>query len=91
MTKRTCVLCKHFLFDAGHADYSDVTPGYDWSMECNIHLDRDGKRIILAEGEFLPSYWELRWYLSGHDVTEDQLRTTLLTAETCPDFEEVEG
>jgi hypothetical protein len=57
-------------------------------MECSIHLDCDGKRIVLAEGKLLPSWTKLRWYLSGHDVTQDQLRTTLLTAETCPDFEE---
>lgn len=30
-----CVLCKHFYFDPGHEDYSDLTPGESTIIGCN--------------------------------------------------------
>jgi hypothetical protein len=31
---RYCVGCKHWVFDPGHPGYSEYTPGYGWSSEC---------------------------------------------------------
>jgi len=31
---RTCILCEHFDFDGGEPDYSEYTPGANWSCEC---------------------------------------------------------
>ena len=46
VTKRAlvkiCLFCKHFVFSPGDAGYSEYTPGYEASMDCNIHdLDID--------------------------------------------------
>lgn len=30
----TCVACKHWRVDVGEGDYSEVTPGADFTMEC---------------------------------------------------------
>jgi len=32
---RTCLLCAHYQWDSGSSGYSEVTPGYGWSSECN--------------------------------------------------------
>ena len=31
---RTCLLCSHFRFHEGCRGYSELTPGYEASLEC---------------------------------------------------------
>jgi hypothetical protein len=89
-SKRVCVLCKYFGFDCAEPDWSDLTPGRGWSMECGIYVNGAGERVDPTPfSDWGREGLSLRWYLDGHEVTQEQLRTTLLTAETCPDFEEV--
>lgn len=33
--RRLCLFCKHFYFDPGMADISDITPGWDSTIECS--------------------------------------------------------
>ena len=48
---RSCLECKHWQFDAGYPDYSEVTPGEDWSMECcKLHFRLSG--FDISEKEF---------------------------------------
>ena len=32
---KTCILCKEMRFDPGEQDWSEVTPGCDWSSHCS--------------------------------------------------------
>ena len=80
--RRVCVVCKHFVFDPGCPDWSDVTPGDDWSMQCSVWVDKDGRRTDDQDAQS-----EVRFCIGGSDTTEAELRAALLTAETCPDFE----
>lgn len=61
---RTCIGCKFWQFDAGIPDWSDVTPGEDWSSGCA----KD------------------HWRLSGFEVTQEQYRTKLQSAQNCRDY-----
>ena len=67
------MLCKWWDFDPGCYASSNDTPGDAWSELCSKDHGADG--------------WG--WRLSGTSTTTDELRKQLLTAETCPDFEEV--
>lgn len=31
---KLCVMCEHWDFDGGEPGYSELTPGYDASMDC---------------------------------------------------------
>lgn len=35
MNEKLCVFCKHWQFDGGSAGYSELTPGYNGTMECS--------------------------------------------------------
>ena len=34
MSDITCIDCKHWYFDGGERDWSEVTPGSSWSSAC---------------------------------------------------------
>lgn len=36
--EKLCIMCKHFYFESGDPDYSEVTPGYDATMGCHKNL-----------------------------------------------------
>ena len=37
-TRKLCIFCKHFRWDQGYGDLSDITPGADASMWCSLNL-----------------------------------------------------
>lgn len=59
-TPKTCILCKHMAFDGGELDYSEYTPGSEWSSDCAMrHWSMGGsdvsentyvKNMMTAEG-----------------------------------------
>jgi hypothetical protein len=56
MNERTCISCKHFDFDSGMPDMSDLTPGTSWSLTCRM-------RHYYLSGTFAPSQEEFRMTL----------------------------
>lgn len=39
----SCVACKHWRFDEGEPDYSELTPGTEWNSSCEKgHWDVGG-------------------------------------------------
>ena len=32
---KTCIHCSHWYFHSGYSDWSEVTPGENWSMGCS--------------------------------------------------------
>jgi len=56
---KTCLLCHHFHLNAGDRGYSEMTPGYDFSMECEkkvwewdqFDTDEDAFRKMLTTAE----------------------------------------
>ena len=34
MDRRVCYECRHFYMSVGDVAYSEITPGYSWSMDC---------------------------------------------------------
>ena len=60
MSEKLCVFCKHFEFDEGEEGYSELTPGSDTLMGCDLgkwdHYNLEGfgpdgfrKTILQAE------------------------------------------
>lgn len=35
-TERICWLCKHFLYTQADSGYSEMTPGWNFDIQCNI-------------------------------------------------------
>ena len=64
--KKTCIFCEHFRVETGDPGYSELTPGYSWSMSCckgkwSFDPDRDGLkeyRKILTTAEKCDSFKE---------------------------------
>ena len=47
---KTCILCKHFDFNSGEEDYSDLTPGEAWSASClRGHFVMVGRKVTSDE------------------------------------------
>lgn len=47
---RLCSYCKHWYFSAGGRGYSELTPGYDWSMNCmKGHWELNGYDVTAEE------------------------------------------
>jgi hypothetical protein len=52
MDKKNCIMCKHWEFDSGEPDYSEWTPGENWSMHCKKSVwDTYGSGYI-SQSEF---------------------------------------
>jgi hypothetical protein len=34
--EKLCLFCKNFYFNPGEKGYSDMTPGYDTTLGCNL-------------------------------------------------------
>lgn len=39
--EKTCIFCKHFYFDPGYPDWSEVTPGQEASVGCYKYVYPD--------------------------------------------------
>lgn len=46
MNKKNCMLCEHWEFDGGSPEYSEWTPGSDWSMECHKNIWKCDKNYM---------------------------------------------
>ena len=80
MADKVCVLCKHLEFDPGYPDYSEYTPGEDWSSGCTYNRYNDGQQNPLA--------WSTDSL--GRIKSADDYRKFLLTANDCKFYDEVE-
>lgn len=49
---KNCTLCRFFHWDQGEAALSDVTPGWDASIECRNTMITDYDRYPYGTGEF---------------------------------------
>ena len=46
---KCCIFCKHWEFYPGHPDWSEVTPGDNWSSRCCKYVWRVGGYSITEE------------------------------------------
>jgi hypothetical protein len=45
--KNKCINCKNWYFNSGCSDFSDQTPGYDFSFEClKNHWDFSNNTLL---------------------------------------------
>ena len=72
--QRTCILCKYFNVHTATSDWSEVTLGEDFEINCTKVVTKNP--------------YSTHFYIYGEDLTEEKFRTTLLTAVNCKDFEE---
>ena len=68
---KNCLFCKHFHFDSGSPGYSEMTPGSDMSMGCELFSYSRPKKY---------------WQFSHAETTENKFRQYMVSAETCPDY-----
>lgn len=64
--EKLCLFCKHFYFDPGEPDYSDVTPGSDMSIGCRLGFwsedsfwDEDGYRECQLKARTCPKFEQI--------------------------------
>ena len=70
-TTQSCLFCKEFFFDPGHADYSEVTPGSTCTIRCGKNLWPTNEEIDVDSEIEYPSIRELVKAISfGADCKE---------------------
>ena len=74
-----CVFCKHWRFDGGSPDYSELTLGDEATIGCaKKHWPCPSRAWAYSE-EAHPL----------HNYSEYTFREAILCAQTCPDYEQV--
>lgn len=73
MSEKLCVFCEHWAFQGGDSGYSELTPGWNASMECNKGYWKKGKKFITIL----------------HIGSAEEFRKLITQAETCPDYKQV--
>ena len=52
--EKLCVFCKHWSFSGGSRGYSEMTPGYNATMDClKQHFTEDEERLFVSQEEYV--------------------------------------